>query len=68
MLVLTLKEGQSLHISDNIEVTLNSVDGRRARVSVVAPKSIPVLRDNAKVKRGRTVNTWWRLWASLWDR
>ncbi len=44
MLVLTRKVGESLLIGDNIEVRITQIRGGQVRVSVVAPKSVKVVR------------------------
>jgi carbon storage regulator len=45
MLLLKRNVGQSIHIGEHIVVTVNSVEGGRVTLDVVAPKEIPVLRD-----------------------
>jgi len=44
MLVLARKVGQSIVISDNIEVLVIEVRGDQVRLGIDAPKSIPVHR------------------------
>ena len=44
MLILQRKIGQSIRISDNIVVTLASIDGSRVRLSIEAPPEIPIVR------------------------
>lgn len=50
MLSLTIKPGQSLQIGAS---TIHSVsrDGNNIRIAIEAPKSVPILRDNAKKDR-----------------
>ena len=44
MLILQRKAGQSLTIGQDVTVTVLSVDGGRVRISIDAPKDIPILR------------------------
>lgn len=44
MLVLARKVGQSIVISDNIELTVIEVRGEQVRIGIAAPKSISVHR------------------------
>ncbi|MHB1456905.1 MAG: carbon storage regulator CsrA [Armatimonadota bacterium] len=44
MLILTRKVGQSIVISDNIEITVIEVRGEQVRLGITAPQSIPVNR------------------------
>jgi len=44
MLVLTRKEGQKLHIGDDIVVTVVSVKGNRVKLGFDAPQTKRILR------------------------
>lgn len=44
MLVLTRKNGQSIMIGDDIEITVLSNDGTKVRLGIQAPKAVPVHR------------------------
>jgi carbon storage regulator len=44
MLALSRKIGESIIISDNIEITLLAVSGETAKLGITAPRSIPVHR------------------------
>lgn len=44
MLALTRKKGESIIISDNIEVVILSVQGEQVKLGINAPKSISVNR------------------------
>lgn len=44
MLVLARKKGQSIVISDNIELTIVDIQGELVRVGIEAPKSVKILR------------------------
>jgi carbon storage regulator len=44
MLVLTRRIGEEIVIAGNIRVTVVAVKGRRIRVGITAPPSVPVAR------------------------
>ena len=44
MLILQRKEGESLLIGDEIEISILSVEAGRVRLAIEAPKSISILR------------------------
>ena len=44
MLILSRKPGESIQISDNISVTVSEVKGGRVRLSIEAPKSVRIVR------------------------
>ena len=44
MLVLTRGKEQSIMINDNIEIMIVEVCGRKVRLGITAPKSVPVHR------------------------
>lgn len=48
MLILQRKEGETLLIGDDIEITVISVDGGKVRMAIQAPKSVPILRGELK--------------------
>ena len=45
MLILTRRIGETLNISDNIQVTVLGVKGNQVRIGVTAPKDVPVHRE-----------------------
>ena len=45
MLVLTRNPNQKIIISDNIEIIVLRVRGRQVRLGIVAPREIPVYRE-----------------------
>ena len=49
MLILQRKEGESLLIGDEIEVTVLAVEAGRARLAIQAPRSVTILRSELKV-------------------
>ena len=44
MLVLSRKPEQSLHLGDDITVTVLSIDGDRVKLGIEAPRTVAVLR------------------------
>lgn len=50
MLVIKLKKGESVWIGSEIVISLNDHDRGGAELAISAPKSVPILRDNAKVQ------------------
>ena len=48
MLILQRKEGESLLIGDEIEISILSVEAGRVRLAIEAPKSISILRSELK--------------------
>src|SRR3954465_4868050 len=44
MLVLTRKIGESIVIGDNVRVVVVSLEGQQCRLGVVAPRAVPVHR------------------------
>lgn len=49
MLILQRKEGESLLIGDEVEVTVLSVEAGRVRLAIQAPRSVTILRSELKV-------------------
>ncbi|MCL1997013.1 MAG: carbon storage regulator CsrA [Defluviitaleaceae bacterium] len=44
MLALTRKKGESIIISDNIEIVVISIQGEQVKLGISAPREIPVNR------------------------
>lgn len=44
MLALSRKEGESIVINNNIEITILEVKGDQVKLGIAAPKSIPIYR------------------------
>ena len=44
MLALSRKEGESIVIGNNIEITILEVKGDEVKLGIAAPKSIPIYR------------------------
>ena len=49
MLILQRKEGESLLIGDEVEVTVLAVDAGRVRLAIQAPRDVTILRSELKV-------------------
>jgi carbon storage regulator len=45
MLILTRREGETLLIGDNIELTVLAVNGGQVRIGIEAPREVTVLRE-----------------------
>lgn len=45
MLVLTRRVGETIRIGDNVQVTILGVKGRQVNIGVLAPKEVPVHRE-----------------------
>lgn len=44
MLALTRKKGESLVVNNNIEITVLEIRGDQIKISISAPKNVPVYR------------------------
>ncbi|HEV3302132.1 MAG TPA: carbon storage regulator [Planctomycetaceae bacterium] len=53
MLVLTRKVGQRIIIGDHVEVRVLGVRGKRTRLGVTAPRTVPVSRLGELLERER---------------
>ena len=45
MLILTRKAGESLHLGDDIKITVFSVQGKQVKIGVSVPEDMPVYRE-----------------------
>lgn len=50
MLVLTRSEGESIIISDNIQIVVSAVKSNQVRLLIDAPKNVSIIRPDAKNK------------------
>lgn len=59
MLVLSRKVGESIHINDNIKITVTRIEKGDVRISIDAPREVPVYREELyhAIKAGETPNT-----------
>jgi carbon storage regulator len=53
MLILTRRAGESLHIGDNIEVTVMAVNGSQVRLGIKAPREVTVDREEIAQRKQR---------------
>lgn len=51
MLILTRRVGEMIAIGDDIQVVVLEVNGGQVRLGTVAPKSVKVMRPEAKVQQ-----------------
>lgn len=56
MLILTRRAGESLHIGDNIKITVFSIQGKQVKLGIVVPDSTSVYREEVYL-RVREENT-----------
>lgn len=52
MLVLSRKQGQTIHIGDQITVTIVELNRGRVRLGISAPASVPVHREEVALRAG----------------
>ncbi len=59
MLILTRRIGETLHIGDDVEVTVLDIKGTQARIGIKAPKEVPVHRSEVYecIKKERETGT-----------
>ncbi len=50
MLILTRKVGQRILIGDDIEVIVQEIRGKQVLIGVVAPKGIPIHREEIRLR------------------
>jgi carbon storage regulator len=50
MLLLDRRPQETITIGEDIVITVVRVDGNNVRIGIDAPKSVPILRHNAKVR------------------
>ena len=50
MLILSRKVGDSIIIGDNVVITVLDVRGKQLRLGIIAPKDVPVYRDEIYLK------------------
>lgn len=50
MLVISRKAGEAVKIADNIEVRVLAVNGPKVKLGIQAPREVPVVRPESKVK------------------
>lgn len=50
MLILTRRAGESLHIGDNIKITVFSIQGKQVKLGIVVPDTTPVYREEVYLR------------------
>ncbi|MDR2075423.1 MAG: carbon storage regulator CsrA [Desulfovibrio sp.] len=50
MLILTRRSGESLHIGDNIKITLLSIQGKQVKLGIFVPDDIVVYREEVYLR------------------
>jgi carbon storage regulator len=50
MLVLTRRPGESIHVGDDIKITLLSVKGKQIKIGLEVPQDMPVYREEVYLK------------------
>jgi len=50
MLILTRRAGESLHIADNIKITVFSIQGKQVKLGIVVPETTPVYREEVYLR------------------
>jgi len=51
LLILTRRINESIIIGDDITITVLNINGAHVRLGIVAPKSLPVDRQEIRVKK-----------------
>ena len=51
MLILTRRVGETLHIGEDITVTVVEVNGNQVRIGIAAPKDVAIMRPEAKKRQ-----------------
>lgn len=55
MLILTRRIGETVNIGDDIQVTILGIKGTQVRVGIIAPREVPVHREEIyeRIKKER---------------
>jgi carbon storage regulator len=53
MLILTRRTGETLHIGDDVQVTVMAVNGSQVRIGIKAPRHITVDREEIAQRKLR---------------
>ena len=48
MLILTRRAGESLHIGDNIKITVFNIQGKQVKLGIEVPEATPVYREEVE--------------------
>lgn len=50
MLILSRRAGESLHIGDNIKITVFGIQGKQVKLGIFVPDSTPVYREEVYLR------------------
>lgn len=50
MLILTRRAGESLHIGDNIKITVFNIQGKQVKLGIEVPDATPVYREEVYLR------------------
>lgn len=50
MLILTRRAGESLHIGDNIKITVFSIQGKQVKIGITVPEATSVYREEVYLR------------------
>jgi carbon storage regulator len=53
MLILTRRPDESLHIGDNIVITVLGIKGHQVRIGITAPKDVVIDREEVRARKQR---------------
>ena len=53
MLILTRRTGETLHIGEDVEVTVMAVNGPQVRIGIKAPRNVAVDREEIAERKQR---------------
>ena len=54
MLIITRKTGEAFYVGENVCVTVEDIKGDKIKISIDAPKDVPILRK--ELKEAQTAN------------
>ncbi len=50
MLILTRRAGESLHIGDNVKITVFSIQGKQVKIGIEVPETTAVYREEVYLR------------------
>lgn len=50
MLILSRRAGESLHIGDNIKITIFGIQGKQVKLGIIVPETTAVYREEVYVR------------------
>ena len=57
MLVITRRQSETVHIGDDVTITIVHTNGNKVRLGIEAPDGTHILRDNAQERGPKNVST-----------